>query len=122
MYLMSDQFNEYYVYVYIDPRNFEGFYYGKGSGNRKEIHKYDHNDSEKSKRIKAIQKQGLQPIIKVIVKNCTEQEAFLIEKTLIWKLAKTLTNSSSGYYSEKFRPHDTLHLNLSKFDFKNGEY
>jgi hypothetical protein len=28
--------NDYYVYVYIDPRNFEEFYYGKGRGNRKE--------------------------------------------------------------------------------------
>ena len=27
--------SEYYVYVYIDPRNFEEFYYGKGKGKRK---------------------------------------------------------------------------------------
>jgi hypothetical protein len=24
--------NNYYVYVYIDPRNYEEFYYGKGKG------------------------------------------------------------------------------------------
>ncbi len=24
--------NDYYVYVYIDPRNFEEFYFGKGRG------------------------------------------------------------------------------------------
>ena len=28
--------NSYYVYVYIDPRNFEEFYFGKGKGSRKE--------------------------------------------------------------------------------------
>jgi hypothetical protein len=113
---------EYYVYVYIDPRNFEEFYYGKGKANRKDAHLNDNSDSEKSKRIKAIQKAGLSPIIKVIAKELTEREAFMIEKTLIWKLGKNLTNQSSGHYAEKFRPHDTMHLDLPYFDFKNGLY
>ncbi len=113
---------EYYVYVYIDPRNFEEFYYGKGKANRKDAHLNDNSDSEKSKRIKAIQKSGLSPIIKVIAKELTEREAFLIEKTLIWKLGKNLTNQSSGHFAEKFRPHDTMHLDLAHFDFKNGLY
>jgi len=26
--------NDYYVYVYIDPRNHEEFYYGQGVGSR----------------------------------------------------------------------------------------
>jgi hypothetical protein len=77
---------EYYVYVYIDPRNFEEFYYGKGKGNRKEAHLKDDSDSGKAKQIKAITEEGLKPIIKVIAKGLTESEAFLIEKTLIWKL------------------------------------
>lgn len=119
---MKDNNSEYYVYVYIDPRNLEEFYYGKGKGNRKNAHLTDNSDSEKSKRIKAIKKEGLEPIIKVIAKDLTEKEAFLIEKTLIWKLGKTLTNQSSGHFSEKFRPHNTLHLDLSHFDFKNGLY
>ncbi len=111
---------EYYVYVYIDPRNFEEFYYGKGLGNRKSAHLKDDGDSEKSKRIKAIYKEGLNPIIKVIAKGLTEHEAFLIEKTLIWKLGRNLTNQSSGRFADKFRPHDTFHKDLSEFDFKNG--
>ncbi|WP_321308678.1 GIY-YIG nuclease family protein [Marinifilum fragile] len=119
---MNNSNTEYYVYVYIDPRNFEEFYYGKGKGNRKESHLTDKSDSEKTKRIKAIKKEGLDPIIKVIAKDLTEREAFLIEKTLIWKLGKTLTNQSSGHFAEKFRPHDTLHLDLVHFDFKNGLY
>ena len=30
--------DDYYVYVYIDPRNHEEFYYGKGVGSRKDAH------------------------------------------------------------------------------------
>lgn len=112
--------NNYYVYVYIDPRNLEEFYYGKGKDNRKKAHLNDAGDSEKTKIIKAIQKEGLEPIIKVIAKGLTEREAFLIEKTLIWKLGKNLANISSGHFADKFRPHDTLHLNLNCFDFENG--
>lgn len=121
MYFKNDS---YYVYIYIDPRNFEEFYYGKGKGkgNRKEAHLKDQGDSDKAKRIKAIKKEGLSPIIKVIAKGLTEREAFLIEKTLIWKLGNTLTNQSSGHFADKFRPHNTLHIDLPYFDFENGIY
>jgi hypothetical protein len=98
---MTDHASKYYVYVYIDPRNFEEFYYGKGTGSRKFAHLYDDSDTEKAKRIKAIKKEGLEPIIKVIAKELTEKEAFLVEKTLIWKLGRNLTNKSSGHFAEK---------------------
>ena len=114
--------SRYYVYVYIDPRNYEEFYYGKGKGSRKESHLYATSDTEKVKRINAIKKEGLEPIIKVIAANLSESEALLIEKTLIWKLGRTLTNISSGHFSEKFRPHNTFHKVLSGFDFENGIY
>ncbi len=44
----------------------------------------------------------------------------MIEKTLIWKLGKNLTNISSGHFADKFRPHNSFHLNLNCFDFENG--
>jgi hypothetical protein len=119
---MEELKTDFYVYVYIDPRNFEEFYYGKGMSNRKSAHLIDNSDTEKTKRITAIKLAGLEPIIKVIAKDLTEREAFFIEKTLIWKLGKNLTNISSGHFAEKFRPHNTFHLNLSGFDFKNGLY
>lgn len=119
---MNNSESENYVYVYIDPRNFEEFYYGKGKGSRKEAHLSDDGDSEKVKRINAIKKEGLNPIIKVIARGLTDQEAFLVEKTLIWKLGKNLTNQSSGHFADKFRPHDTFHQDLAGFDFKNGLY
>jgi hypothetical protein len=119
---MTDNTSTYYVYVYIDPRNFEEFYYGKGTGSRKTAHLYDDSDTEKAKRIKAIKKEGLEPIIKVIAKGLTEKEAFLVEKTLIWKLGRNLTNKSSGHFADKFRPHDTFHQDLPGFDFINEIY
>ena len=119
---MIDSKNDCYVYVYVDPRNFEEFYYGKGTGSRKSAHLTDSSDTEKTKIIKAIKAAGLDPIIKVIAKDLSEADAFLIEKTLIWKLGKNLTNISSGHFAEKFRPHNSFHLDLSGFDFKNGLY
>lgn len=113
---------EYYVYVYIDPRNFEEFYYGKGMGNRKLAHLQDENDSEKTMRIKEIRKAGLEPLIKVVAKGLTQNEAFLVEKTLIWKLGRTLTNKSSGHFADKFRPHNKMHMDLFGFDYQNGIY
>ena len=50
--------NDYYVYVYIDPRNYEEFYYGKGIGSRKVAHLNDTSDSAKAKRIADIQREG----------------------------------------------------------------
>ena len=114
--------NNYYVYVYIDPRNFDEFYFGKGVGSRKEAHLSDTSDSEKAKRISAIHNAGLKPIIRVIARDLSEHDAFLIEKTLLWKLGRQLTNISSGHYSENFRSHDTMHLELSGFDFQCGLY
>ena len=114
--------NQYYVYVYIDPRNFEEFYYGKGKGSRKDAHLNEDSDSDKSNRIKAIKKEGLKPIVRVISQGLSEHDALLVEKTLLWKLGKQLTNISSGHYSKNFRPHDTFHKRISGFDYKNGLY
>ena len=112
--------NNFYVYVYIDPRNLEEFYFGKGKGSRKEAHLSDTSDTEKVRRITAIHKAGLKPIIRVIARDLSEHDALLIEKTLLWKLGRQLTNISSGHYSENFRPHNTLHLELSGFDYQCG--
>ena len=113
---------KYYVYVYIDPRNFEEFYYGKGTGDRKHSHLKEKGDSEKIKRIKKIQEAGKEPIIKTIAKGLTQHDALLIEKTLIWKLGKNLTNQSTGHFAENFRKHNTFHLELPGFDYSNGFY
>jgi len=114
--------NDYYVYVYVDPRSYEEFYFGKGRGSRKDAHLSDNSDSDKSKQIKAIQKEGLEPIVRVIARDLSEHDALLVEKTLLWKLGKQLTNISSGHYAANFRPHSSLHKKLSGFDYQNGLY
>jgi uncharacterized protein len=113
---------DYYVYVYIDPRNHEEFYYGKGRGSRKDAHLTSSSDSEKTKRIAAIRKEGLEPIIRVIAANLSNEQALLIEATLLFKLGKSLTNISSGHFVDKFRPHDKIHQELPGFDFQFGVY
>lgn len=114
--------SKYYVYVYIDPRNLEEFYYGKGKGSRKNAHLLEVSDSEKSRRIRNIKEAGLEPTVRVIASNLTEQEALLIEATLIWKLGRFTANVVGGHFANKFRPHDTYHAELSGFDFQNGIY
>jgi hypothetical protein len=113
---------DYYVYAYIDPRNLEEFYFGKGRGSRKNAHLSDASDSRKARRVAAIRRAGLKPTIRVVVRNLSEHDALLVEKTLLWKLGRGLTNVASGHYSENFRPHDTMHLELSGFDYQNGVY
>ena len=112
----------YYVYVYIDPRNFEEFYYGKGQGSRRLAHLEDATDSDKVRRILEIKKEGLIPIIKTVAAGLTETEAHLIETTLIWRLGRTLTNKAAGRYASLFRPQNTMHKQLSGYDFQNGIY
>jgi hypothetical protein len=114
--------NDYYVYVYIDPRNHEEFYYGKGMGSRKDAHLHDQSDSAKAKRIAEIQQDGLTPTVRVIARGLSAAEALLVEKTLLWKLGKWTDNVATGHFADKFRPHNTLHKELSGFDFRNGLY
>ncbi len=117
---MSDR--NYYVYVYIDPRNHEEFYYGKGKGSRRIAHLSDSSDSEKVARIRAIANEGLLPIIRTVAAGLSEPEAHLIETTLIWKLGRGLTNKAAGRFVSLFRPHNALHRELAGFDFQNGIY
>jgi uncharacterized protein len=113
---------DYYVYAYIDPRNLEEFYYGKGRGSRKYAHLSDGSTTAKTQRIAAIRSEGLEPLVRVYVRDLSEREAFLIEKTLLWKLGKLTTNVATGAFADNFRPHDNLHKELSGFDFQNSIY
>lgn len=102
------------------PSALRGIYYGKGRGPRKDAHLFEDSDSAKSQRIQEIKKQDLTPIIRIIARGLTETEALLIEKTLLWTLGKLMTNVDTGHFAAKFRPPNTLHRELSGFDFQNG--
>lgn len=109
-------------HVLIDPRNYEEFYYGEGRGARKDAHEKETSDTDKVKRIRAIQKEGLSVIKRVIARNLSKTEAQLVEKTLLWKLGKWTTNIATGHFADKFRPNDKMHRELPGFDFQNGLY
>ncbi|SRR5579862_5581933 len=108
---------DYYVYCYIDPRNLEEFYYGKGTGSRSSAHLLAQGRSKKAARIRQIRADGVEPTIRIIAADLTSDEAFMIEAALIWKLGERLTNENAGHYKSKFRPKNTLHKKLVGFDF-----
>jgi hypothetical protein len=118
---MTEPNSEFYVYVYYDPRNFQPFYIGEGKGKRLFSHESDPQDTRKTATIRSIKAAGLEPIIRVIAKGLTKEQARLVEKTLLWS-TRGLTNTASGYFKKNFRPKDTLHRNLPDFDFSNQIY
>jgi hypothetical protein len=114
--------SNFYVYAYFDPRNYEMFYVGKGQGSRKHAHQPDKAGNATQRRIHEVKKAGLMPLIKVIAANLTEDQAFLVEKALLWRTGAWLTNVSPGHFTDNFRPPNTLHLSLPGFDSTRGIY
>ena len=95
---------KYYVYLYIDPRNDQIFYVGKGRGNRAFSHLRAKSKSEKNLRISDIQNDGLQPRIEILVHGLEDEStARKIEASIIDLLGiDNLTNIQSGYESREF--------------------
>jgi hypothetical protein len=111
--------NDYYVYVYLDPRKFgeykygeytfsnEPIYVGKGKNGRYKDHlqenQLNNNDNIiKQRKLKKILKEGLTPIIIFVKNNLSEVEALTLEKDVILKIGKIinkngpLTNLTDG--------------------------
>lgn len=98
----------YYVYEYVDPRNNQPFYIGKGKGNRFNHHIKNLNDNynlHKTNKIKKILSENLKPIINIISSGLTETEAFEMENSLIMEFGRVdnktgclvnLTNGGEG--------------------------
>lgn len=93
---------ECYVYGLIDPRNGKYFYIGKGQGNRvfehiKEAFKSDDSERDKIKTIRDIHNAGLEVIHIILRHKLSEQEALIVESTLIDFIGlKNLDNEVSG--------------------------
>lgn len=107
-----DDSNSHYVYAYYDPRNLKMFYIGKGKGSRKDAHKPLKSGSDKESRLHQILRAGEKPLIRVIAANLTDEQAQLIETTLLWHEGELLTNIQSGKYIKKFRDKNTLNQEL----------
>lgn len=100
--------NIYYVYLYIKPDG-TVFYVGKGREDRYlhhllEAKKSKSKDSNKLKisTIRKILRQGLEPEIKFVDSNLSEEQAFELEEFLISEIDRidlgtgTLTNMTNG--------------------------
>jgi len=94
----------YYVYVYVDPRSDEVFYVGKGRANRAFSHLQDTAEHDKARRIRQIQKAGLEPKIEILTHGlASEKAAYQIEAAVIDLLgAGRLTNTVRGWGSGKY--------------------
>jgi hypothetical protein len=93
---------KYYVYLYVDPRDGQPFYIGKGKGNRLFAHLNDAIETEKVKRIEELCKLGLQPTIEILKYGLTEREAFLVESSAIELIGvDQLTNRVKGHHAAR---------------------
>ena len=113
---------DYYVYAYFDPRNHEMLYVGKGRGSRRYAHMPKKMGTAKERQLHEIKRAGLEPLVRVLAAKLTEDQAYLVEKALIWRSGKSLKNINSGRFGENFRRPDTLHLLLPGFDTSRGVF
>jgi hypothetical protein len=94
----------YYVYAYVDPRNSEIFYVGKGCGARVLAHLDEAGESEKVRRIAELKSANIQPQIDILAHGIADEETALrIEAAVIDTLwpRKILTNKVRGSQSLK---------------------
>lgn len=98
-----------YVYCLVDPRNKKIFYVGKGQGNRIFDHANDSLnedfESHKLDTIRNIRESGLSVEYYIIRHHLAEEDAFMVESTLIdfltfpqFNLENVLTNIVSGHH------------------------
>jgi len=84
--------NKYYVYIYINPKDSQPFYVGKGCGNRAWRHlKETKINTENYKKwciLENLRKLELEPIILILKDNLSEEDAYKLEKETIIKYGR----------------------------------
>lgn len=97
---VSEHLN-YYVYMYVDPRDGKPFYVGKGTGNRVLAHFGDIRDNKKTRLIAELKENGIPPRLEILAHGIKDEEtAFRIEAAVIDALSlHQLTNLARGWRS-----------------------
>lgn len=104
----SARLGAHYVYVLRDPR-YDGrpFYVGKGKGNRAQSHFLPSDSKYSPNRLKSavilkIREAGLEPILDMLAKDMTDEDAISMERSLIKAYGRRdlglglLTNMTDG--------------------------
>ena len=127
----------YYVYALVDPRDNRIFYIGKGRDNRVFQHAeaalVDNTPGMKLDTIRSIISEGKEVAYYIIRHNLEENEAYLIESTLIDMLTyprfnhnNQLTNLIAGHHQwdEGIKSIEEINVlyDCPKIEIKNGDY
>jgi hypothetical protein len=134
------EYNDYYVYVYLDPRKpgnyvysefefqFEPFYIGKGRNHRYRIHLLkvkggSYKNLPKYNKIKKILDSGMDPIIIKYKMDLHEKDSFDLEKNMIKSIGRkdlnngpltNLSDGGEGNGGKKFTDEHRANISLSK--------
>jgi len=97
---VADQLG-WYVYLYVDPRDSQAFYVGKGQSRRVLAHLGQEGEGRKVRTIAALRAMGLSPKLEVLAHNLRDEEtAFRVEAAAIDLLGlERLTNEVRGWRS-----------------------
>jgi len=79
----------YYVYGYFEPGKQKPFYIGKGTGNRFTNHLTGQSSSKRVQdKITNIRRKGLEPEVRILQCNLSEEDAYSAEESLISKYGR----------------------------------
>lgn len=113
--------NPFYIYALKDPTQKPAmpFYIGKGTGNRAWEHHLTIDDSEKGKRIQAIQSAGQSVLHTILANDLTEHQALKLEAELISAFG---IQSQGGLLTNRIKPNSENVKTRTLINIPSGAY